>query len=143
MSRTSVVASQLVRSPRGCVPRAIPSGGEIVNGANLAIRRGQVLYVVLDEPAEPGPVPNSFPWPTPISSNPRVLKRVPLCKYLDVSTAPLTVTAFRAIRAGTATVAAPLSRAWQTWQAEPHQVVPSTPQEPFQSFRASVTVAGN
>jgi hypothetical protein len=138
-----VVASQLVRSPRGCVPRDISSGGALVNGADLTIQKGQVLYVVLEEPAEPGPVPNSFPWPTPTSSNPRILKRVPLCKHLDVSTVALTITAFRAIGTGTATVTAPLSRAWHPWEANPHQVVPSTPREPFQSFRASVTVASN
>lgn len=123
------------------MPRDIPSDGTLVNGADLTIQSGKVLYVVLEEPAELGSVPTSFPWHTPKSSNPRVLKRVPLCKYLDVSTVALTVTAFRAIGAGTATVTAPLSRAWQRWQANPHHVVPSTPQEPFQSFRASVTVA--
>lgn len=104
--------------------------------------KGQVVYVTLEEPAEIEPAPSSFPWPTPRSSNTKVLVQAPICKDPELITSEaLTVTAFRAVGAGTATVTAPLSRAWQKWQANPHQVVPSTPHEPFQSFRANVTVA--
>jgi len=140
---TSVAVGPPVHSPSGCVPHNYPTGSQLANGANRTVDKGQVLYIVLDEPEETGTPPTSFPWPTPTSSNFRVLTRVPLCKYLNVSAEALTVTAFRALRDGTATVTAPLSRAWQTWQANHKQVIPGTPQEPFQSFRASVTVARN
>jgi len=44
------------------------------------VKEGQVVYVALEEPAEIEPTPSSFPWPTPRSSNTKILKRVPICK---------------------------------------------------------------
>jgi hypothetical protein len=136
------------RSRTRCLPRdnpsPAPSGRELANGANLTVDEGQVVYVTLEEPEEIEPAPNSFPWPTPKSSNTKILAPAPICKYPErITSEALTVTAFRAIGTGTATVTAPLSRAWKKWQANPHQIPPSSPQEPFQSFRANVTVARN
>lgn len=143
---TSPHADFSPRSRASCLPRDSPSvapaGSDLANGANLTVDKGQIVYVTLEEPAEIEPAPSSFPWPTPRSSNTRVLVGVPICKYPELITSEaLTVTAFRAIGKGTATVTAPLSRAWQRWQANPHQLPPSSPQGPFQSFRANVTIA--
>ena len=137
-----------VRSRASCLPRdgdsVGPSGTELASGANLSVNEGQVVYVTLVEPVEIGSAPSSFPWPTPRSSNAKVLVHVPICKHPPLVTSlAVTITAFRAVSAGTATVRAPLSRAWQKWQANPHQGPPDTPQRPFQSFRANVTVRRN
>jgi hypothetical protein len=108
------------------------------------VNEGQVVYVTLAAGEEIEPAPSSFPWPTPKSSNTKVLVRVPICKYPPLITSEaLTVTAFRAVGTGTTTVTAPLSRAWQKWQTGPHQVPPGTPQQPLQSFSAAVTVTRN
>jgi len=147
--RSAPPHADVVARPRAsCLPRdkdsLTPSGSDLANGVSLTVDRGQVVYVMLEEPAEIEPAPSSFPWPTPRSSNTAVLVRVPICKYPElVTTEAVTVTAFRAVGAGTATVTAPLSRAWQKWQASPHESPSGAPQQPFESFSANVAVTRN
>jgi hypothetical protein len=97
---TSPHADFSPRSRASCLPRDSPSvapaGDDLANGANLTVDKGQIVYVTLEEPAEIEPAPSSFPWPTPRSSNTRVLVGVPICKYPELITSEaLTVTAFR------------------------------------------------
>jgi len=134
-----------VPSRASCLPRdghsVGPAGRDIANGTSLTVNKGEVVYVELIEPEEIGTAPSSFPWPTPRSSNTKVLMQAPICKNPPLITSvAVTVTAFRAVGAGAATVTAPLSRAWQKWQTNPHQVPPDAPRQPIQSFSANVTV---
>lgn len=70
------------------------------------------MYVELVEPARY--VSRSFAWLTPASSNPHVLKRVPVCaSHRAPGTLPLLVSAFKALRRGTARITAPLGPAWR------------------------------
>jgi hypothetical protein len=117
-------------SARGCAPRNIPAGRSLASGRTLVIRSGVVVYVALVEPEKYAsePYPQSFPWLEPSSSNSRVLTSIPLCGHINVSSLPLTVTAFRAGRPGSATLLAPLAPAWRSKHAG------------FAAFRASVTV---
>jgi hypothetical protein len=156
LAGTDTSASRLASSQRSNPPRAgsrasclrrdghsvAPAGSYLANGAHVTVDAGQIVYVELIEPAEPGLTPSSFPWPTPKSSNPEVLLPVPICKYPELITSePVTVTAFRAVGPGTATISAPLERAWKKWQSQHHRAVPFTPGKTFQAFSANATVA--
>lgn len=57
--------------------------------------------------------PASFPWLTPASSSPHILKELPVCAPRSLSTLPLRLSAFRALRGGTVTITAPLAPAWR------------------------------
>ena len=77
---------------------------------------GAIVYVVLVEwAAYSGP---GFPWLTPTSSDPRVLAPVRLCKRTGASSLPLTVTGFRAVRPGEATLSARLTPGWRALRAK-------------------------
>lgn len=111
------------------------------SGAKLTVQAGTVVYVELVEaemylPWSPGtkPPPRAFPWGTAHSSDPSVLRRVALCPSEQVSTLPVVAYAFRALRPGTATLAAPIVPAWRrTKPARRHGLRP---------YRATVIVAG-
>jgi hypothetical protein len=98
------------------VPAAYTSRDLAQNGAALAIARGAVVFVALVEPeryATRG-YPPGFPWQSPISSSATILAPVRICR------APLTfalaesVSAFRALRPGHATLAATLAPSWRS-----------------------------
>ena len=85
-------------------PRLAPE-----NGAALTVKVGAVVYVELVEaekylswPTGTKPPPRVFPWAAARSSDPSVLQRMALCPSRAVSTLPLVVYAFRALRTGTA-----------------------------------------
>jgi hypothetical protein len=101
-----------VRSPARLIA---PEGG-----ATLTVQVGAVVYVELVEaeeylswPAGTKPPPRVFPWAAARSSDHRVLERVALCPGREVSTLPVMVYAFRALRPGTATLTAPIATAWK------------------------------
>lgn len=100
-----------VNVPVGIGARALP------NGHTINVRVGRIIYVELVEPAKYSSpsLPSGFPWPAPASSNPGVLEQVPLCatKSLPPGTLPLRVSAFEALRRGTARIIAPLAPAWR------------------------------
>ena len=108
-----------IPSTHACVaaPQPTPVNRLLTSGTRLTVPVGAVVYVVLVEWAQySGP---GFPWRTPASSHPGVLARVRLCKLTGASSLPLTVTGFRAVRPGTATVSAPLTRRWQALKRRP------------------------
>jgi uncharacterized delta-60 repeat protein len=82
------------------------------NGHTISVSVGELVYVELVVPEK---YSSPFPWLTPASSNSHVLKRVPLCATtkLRPSTLSLGISAFRALRAGTASITAPLAPAWR------------------------------
>ena len=81
------------------------------NGQTITVSVGELVYVELVEPAKYSSP--SFAWLTPASSNSDVLKQVPVCATKLPSTLPLRVSAFRALRGGTARITAPLAPAWR------------------------------
>jgi hypothetical protein len=104
-----------VRYPARLPPSIAPGGG-----ATLTVQVGTVIYVVLVEaekylswPAGTKPPPRVFPWAAARSSQRRVLEHAALCASREVSTLPVVVYAFRALRPGTATLTAPIAPAWR------------------------------
>lgn len=93
-----------INAPVAIGKYALPSRGTIT------VSVGELVYVELVEPAKYSS--GHFAWLMPASSNPHVLRRVPVCvSHHAPSTLRLRVTAFRALRAGTARIIAPLSPA--------------------------------
>lgn len=84
----------------------------IPNGHTISVSVGELVYVELVAPEK---YVSPFPWLTPASSNSHVLKRMPLCATtkLRPSTLSLGISAFKALRAGTASITAPLAPAWR------------------------------
>src|SRR5579871_4643048 len=82
------------------------------NGHTISVGVGEPVYVELVAPEK---YSSPFPWLTPASSDSHVLKRVPLCATtkLRPSTLSLGISVFRALRAGTASITAPLAPAWR------------------------------
>jgi hypothetical protein len=124
-----------VRSPARLPPSIAPEGG-----ATLTVQVGAVVYVELVQaeeylswPAGTKPPPRVFPWAAARSSDPRVLERVALCPSRGVSTLPVVVYAFRALRPGMATLTAPIAPAWK-------RVKPSR-RRGLHPYRATVIVA--
>ncbi len=108
--------------PKDCVrsPPRLPPSIAPESGAALTVQVGIVVYVELVEaeqylswPAGTKPPPRTFPWAAARSSDPRVLERVALCPSREVSTLPVMVYAFRALRAGTARLTAPIVPVWK------------------------------
>jgi hypothetical protein len=117
------------------VSHGIPRGDKIIaSGTHAHVAPGAIVFVVLVEPAAYTGLgyPGVFPWLTSSSSNPRVLRPVPICseKNLPASTLPVREAAFRAERPGRAFLSAPLERAWR-----------EAPRNPFRAHRAVVLVA--
>lgn len=133
-----------VLSTAAATPRAVYSGGKLKDcvrsparlppsiapksGATLTVRKADIVYVELVEPEKylswrPGakPPPRVFPWGAARSSDPSVLARVALCPSKGVSTLPVEVYAFRALRPGTATLTAPVAPAWKRTKPARHR----------------------
>lgn len=92
-------------------PRYFPHGDiRLSVGASLVLALGEGERGPGEGTSRP---PSTFPWATPSSSNAKVLQPVPLCPETRVYSLPVELAAFKAVRAGEATVTAPLVRAWQ------------------------------
>ena len=93
------------------VPQTIPNDSLVTNGTRLAVPIGAIVYAVLVETenymSKPG-----FPWLTPTTSDRLVLAPVRLCQRTGASSLPVSVTGFRALHQGTATVTARLAPGW-------------------------------
>jgi hypothetical protein len=109
-------------TPKGCVRSPVTFSPSIApeNGATLTVKVGAVVYVELVEaekylswPTGTKPPPRVFPWAAARSSDPSVLQRMALCPSSTVSTLPIVVYAFRALRPGTARLTAPIDPAWK------------------------------
>ena len=76
---------------------------------------GALVFVTLVEPAKysSGSYPSGFPWQPPVSSDTRVLARIPVCRSARPSTLRLTVHAFRALKAGQEVIVAALVPRWK------------------------------
>lgn len=81
------------------------------SGQTISVSVGELVYVELVEPESY--VSRPFAWLTPASSDPHVLKRVPVCATKIPSTLALRVDAFRALHGGTAKISAPLAPVWR------------------------------
>jgi hypothetical protein len=108
--------------PNGCVrsPTTFSPGIAPESGATLTVKGGALVYVELVEaekylswPAGTKPPARVFPWAAARSSDPSVLQRTALCPSRAVSTLPIVVYAFRALRPGTATLTASIAPAWK------------------------------
>jgi hypothetical protein len=110
-------------TPNGCVRSPTTTLSPSVapeSGTTLTVKQGTFVYVELVEAEKylswsPGtkPPPPVFPWAAARSSDPSVLRRVPLCPNSGVYTLPVVVYAFRALTPGTATLTAPIAQAWK------------------------------
>ena len=98
------------------VPAAFTSQDLAGDGGRVSVRRGAVVFVALVEPEryDTGGYPPGFPWRAPVSSDRSVLEPVRLCKQVRAYTLALTVSAFRAVGAGSSTLAAPLAAGWRS-----------------------------
>ena len=100
-----------VNVPVGIGALALP------NGHTINVKVGRIIYIELVEPAKYSSPssPPGFPWQAPASSNPEVLEQQSLCatKSLPPGTLALRVSAFKALRRGTARIVAPLAPAWR------------------------------
>jgi hypothetical protein len=113
--------------PKNCVrsPARLPPSVAPKSGATLIVQADDIVYVELVEAEKylswrPGtkPPPRVFPWSAARSSDPSVLAHVALCPSREVSTLPVVVYAFRALRSGTATLTAPITPAWKRVKSE-------------------------
>ena len=94
------------------VPISMPKDRILLTHTTLRVPAGSTVYVVLiKNEGLNGP---GFPWQTPRSSNNNVLAPVQLCKTDRPSSLTLTVTGFRAVKPGKATLTAPLVRRWRS-----------------------------
>ena len=98
--------------PCVAVPQSPPV---IAAGATVHAPVGAVLWVELVEAFQysGGGYPTSFPWLTPVSSDQGVLRPVRLCRNRNVYSLPVTITAFRAVGDGDATLLAKLAAPWR------------------------------
>ena len=121
---------------KGCVevPENIPNLASW--GLHPTVDRGEIVYVAVDESAgyESGVyltqskralarpdarLYNLFPWETPRSSTLSVLAPGRTCPLSGASSLAETVTAFRAVGAGSASLVAPLVPAWRSARYRP------------------------
>jgi hypothetical protein len=115
-----LIASCGTSSSHTCVtvPQTIPSDRLLTSGTKLTVPVGAIVYVVLVEPESYASKPG-FPWVTPTSSDRIVLAPVHLCKLTGASTLSRTVTGFRALHRGHATVTALLTPRWRSFRTKP------------------------
>lgn len=121
---------------KGCVevPENIPNLASW--DMHPTVHRGAIVYIAIDEAAgyESGVyltqskrasarpdarLYNLFPWETPRSSTLRVLAPVRTCALRGASSLAETVTAFRAVGVGSASLVAPLVPAWRSARYRP------------------------
>jgi hypothetical protein len=113
---SSAPHARVRHTAHACVPyRAahvvVAGGGSPVT--RLTVRPGTVVWVELVEPEADTILRTAFPWRTPASSDQGVISAVSLCKHSWVTSLPVTITAFRALRPGTATLEVALTRSWR------------------------------
>jgi hypothetical protein len=105
-----------------CMPQPGTFSPYLRSGWKLTLRVGVVVYAVEAEPEKylTPPNPPVFPWLAPRSSDPRVLSPIRLCKTpVQTHAIPERVFAFRARRAGSAALSAPLASAWRSEKHRP------------------------
>lgn len=101
----------LPETTSGCVDVASADGQHWSTGKSAVHASvGQWVIVILPLSAEY--VTETFPWSTPVSSNPSVLQPKSECPNKAVYSLPEMRTGFRAATAGTATIRAKLRPAW-------------------------------
>jgi hypothetical protein len=104
-----------------CAPALGDSGERLIpQGARITVAPGTIVYVALVEPEYlQTHYPRGFPWLAATSSRPNVLARTPLCSEAGAYSLPVSVSAFRATGAGTATLTAKLAPAWRALKTGP------------------------
>jgi len=95
-----------VTAPTG----SIPIDRLVTTDTRLTVPVNAIVYIGLVEPEEYTTHPG-FPWLTPRTSARTVLAPVRLCK-LTATSLPESLTAFKALRPGTATLTARLAPGW-------------------------------
>jgi hypothetical protein len=100
------------------VPQSIPNRVLADQGAKLTIHTGTVIFAVVEDGELP-PGPGDFAWRQTETAEPRVLVRVHLCKITGVTSVPESITGFRAVGQGTATLSAPLAAGWRQMPHHP------------------------
>jgi hypothetical protein len=112
------------------VPQTFPQNRLVPAGATVHAPVGAVLWVALVESANYSATryPRSFPWLKPISSDQGVLRPVRLCRLRGMYSLPETITAFRSVGSGQATLLAKLA---PPWRGRTHRL---------RSYRATVIV---
>lgn len=112
------VAAYGTSAQAACVklPTSLPNDRVLMTWTTLRVPVGATVYVELIETEGlDGP---GFPWQKASSSDRSVLAPVQLCKP-GRSSLPLTVTAFRAVHRGKATITATLSPRWRSLPNRP------------------------
>jgi hypothetical protein len=99
-----------------------PISPYVMWGGKVTVRVGTIMYALDAEPVMAKwlatPIPSAWPWLAPQSSDARVLSPLRLCTNVYLNHAyPTRIYAFRARRAGTATLYAPLTPAWRSRSA--------------------------
>lgn len=103
------------------VPTSIPNDRLLTSGTMLQVPVGATVYVVLIKyESLDGP---GFPWQRPSSSDRAVLAPLRLCRHNGVSSLPLTVTGFRAVKRGKATITASLATRWRSLTNRPRPAI--------------------
>ena len=97
------------------VPQDFSQSALIGSGTTVRAPIGTVLWVELVESANysASPYPTSFPWLTPTSSDQNVLRAVRMCPDRGVYSLPVTITGFRAVGDGGASLLAKLAPPWR------------------------------
>jgi hypothetical protein len=123
MQRFSVATSTLVAVVvlSGCgsqeitcvaVPTSFPNNRILTTQhTHLTVPVNAIVWIALVE-AENYAAHRGFRWATPTTSDRSVLAPVHLCKRTSVSTLPEEISAFKALRPGTATLTARLAPGW-------------------------------
>lgn len=114
----------------GCVPLPHTFVPFARSGSKLTVRVGTILYAIESlPPMQTGTTAAGFPWRPPVSSDQSVLATVRRCttKVMTME-GPEGVFAFRALRAGSATLHADLTSQWR------HTTHPPPP------YRATINV---
>lgn len=94
------------------IPTQFPSNRLLTTaGTHLTVPVNAIVWVALVEPEKYTPLPG-FPWATPRASDRAVLAPVHLCKDTLVTSLPDEISAFRALRPGTAKLTARLALGW-------------------------------
>ena len=120
----------------GCVRERQPGGTEPGSGEHVHVGVGTIVYVEQVEDEEQMEIASRFPWLPARSSDPQILREVPLCSRAGSYSLPVARIAFRAVHPGTATILAPLAPAWLSRP-------PGLRQHPSQQprpYRTTVTV---
>ena len=122
MKRLSLAASALMALAviSGCgsqqpacvnVPTSISNGRLVTTDTRLTVPVNAIVYMALVEPEKYATHPG-FPWLAPRTSARNVLAPVRFCKQTAFGGLPESLTAFKALHPGTATLTARLAKGW-------------------------------